>query len=72
MKLKKLQLLEPYNLILHYVVCHSKFFLQFELLDFDPCLKNHTPIFFMEHPLGPLYSELTFIVTMKYELYIEG
>ena len=30
-----LQLPEPYNLILHYLVCLSKFFLQFELLDFD-------------------------------------
>ena len=46
LKLKKFQLPEPYNFILHYLVCLSIFFLQFELLDFDPCLINHILTFF--------------------------
>ena len=31
---------------------YFKFFLQFELFDFDPCLRNHVTIFFLGHPLG--------------------
>ena len=40
--------------------------MQFELLDLDPCLRNHTPIF-SGTPFR--WTFLTYIVTMKYELY---
>ena len=67
MKLKKLELPEPYNFILHYLVCLTNFFLQFELLDFEPCLRNHTLIF-SETPFRSLKFG-TYIVTIKNELY---
>ena len=59
LKLKKLKLPEPYNFILHYLVCLSNFFFAIWTFGFWPLPQKSHYNFFLGHPLRPEHSELT-------------
>ena len=59
LKLKKLELPEPYNFILHYLVCLTIFFFAIWTFGFWTLPQKSHSNFFLRHPLGPKSSELT-------------